>query len=69
MMPISFQPILLQFLTAAVTCWSPQALSDGGRSLQKYEVASSEFFYTAVSLLAALKEGRVVNPPEAADDR
>ena len=66
MQPISFHPRFpYSDLTAFITCWSPHALSTGGRS-SRNRSCSIKFSIRQSQPPGRLKEGRVVNPPEAA---
>ena len=55
-------------LTAAVTCWSPHALSTGGRS-SRNRSCFNQIFYTAISTSWTLERGPCRKPSGAGSDR
>ena len=68
MMPISFYPFPYSDLTAAVTCWSPHALSTGGRS-SRNRICFNQIFYTAISTSWTLERGPCRKPSGGGSDR
>ena len=55
-------------LTAFVTCWSPHALSTGGRS-SRNRICFNQIFYTAISTSWTLERGPCRKPSGGGSDR